>query len=61
MTLGTLLRVLGLASFVISLLVIAAAIGTIGSFGTGLFFAVLGLALWLLSLVVADFGRDRNV
>lgn len=61
MTVSALLRVLGLVSFVISLLIIAAAIGTIGSFGTGLFFAVLGLALWLASLVLADFGRDRNV
>jgi hypothetical protein len=61
MTVSSLLRVLGLVSFVISLLIIAAAIGTIGSFGTGLFFAVLGLALWLFSLVVSDSGRDRNI
>jgi uncharacterized membrane protein len=61
MTLSALLRILGLASFVISLLILAAAFGTIGSFGTGLFFAVLGLALWLTSLVVGDFGRDRNL
>jgi hypothetical protein len=60
MTLSFLLQVLGLASFVVSLLVIAAAIGTIGTFGTGLFFAVLGLALWLLALIVAQRG-DRNL
>jgi hypothetical protein len=61
MTLSSLLRLAGLVSFVISLLIIAAALGTIGSFGTGLFFAVLGLSLWLSSLVVADFGSDRNL
>ena len=61
MTVSALLRVLGLVSFVVSLLILAAALGTVGSFGTGLFFAVLGLALWLLSLIVSDFGRDRNL
>jgi hypothetical protein len=61
MTLSALLRILGLVSFVVSMLIIVAVLGTVGSFGTALFFLVLGLSLWLLSLIVGDFGRDRQL
>ena len=61
MTISALLRIAGLVSFVVSMLIIAAAIGAVGSFGTALFFLVLGLSLWLLSLIVADFGSDRQL
>lgn len=58
MTLSALLRVLGLVALVVSLLILSPVMGALGWAGAT-FFAVLGLALWLLSLVVADSGRDR--
>ena len=60
MTLSALLRVAGLAAFAVALLVLSPVMGAIG-WATPLFLTVLGLALWLLSLVVADFRSDRNL